>query len=270
MENVFINQDYMSNPTRKSFYSKNKSLCELNHDVSEICLENKTEIPSLIIDKIKMCLSVDSDYEVWTPFSIIKRSSENRRVISFSQSVSSKGRIYSHYRDRILPPRLDDSCGYYKAYMGGGSFLIQRVVLSSFGYDIIHPSGLSLNALTANHKDHIRSNNELANLEWMTSLENITDMQNHIGSDHSKFPKPIKIVLNKDIGSLEKGSVFFLENRKTLISYGLNPGSIRNAITKGFHLRGCFLYDIPVDLSNNLIFGIPDELIKYFNRNISN
>lgn len=266
MKNIFVNQDYLYDPSRKLFYSDKNSLYDLDKDATEICSKNQVDLPSLIIDKLKLCLLVYPEYEVWTPLSLIKNNEENVRVISFSHSVSTLGRVYSHVKDTELLITFDEVSGYYKCTANGKSYLIQRAVLSSFGYDQRHVSMLPLSLLTVNHIDHVRSNNELTNLEWMTSQENIADMHNHIGKDHPKFPKPVQVVLVKDINGLPKGNIYYLENRSLLCSYGLNNGSVRNAITKGFALRGCLFSDISAEDAGSLKFGIPEELKNHFNR----
>lgn len=265
MKNVFVNIDYLRNKNRKEFYSDKKTLLDLNKDVLKICLQNNVPVPNTIVEKFNLCKKDDPEYKIWTAFSIISYSDVKERITFFSHSISTDGEIFSHAVNKLVGLNPDKETTYYRVGVGLKLILVHRAVLSSFGYDQAHDSELPLNKLTVNHINRNRSINKLSNLEWMTLDENIADMQSGLSKDHPKYPHPLKITLHKNINGLNKGSVFFLRKRKDLSLYGLNDGSVRNAITKGFHLYGCYFETLNIEQEGIPNYGIPNELKVYFN-----
>lgn len=80
-------------------------------------------------------------------------------------SVSNKGRVKSHIKNRILSPQ-DNGVGYFKVILVGGKrAYIHRLVADAF---LPNPH----NRTEVNHKDSNPSNNSVENLEWVSSSEN--------------------------------------------------------------------------------------------------
>lgn len=83
--------------------------------------------------------------------------------------ISNKGRVYSISRNKILKPYLAKS-GRFSINLSkldiGKGFLVFRLVAQAF---IPNPNNLE----TVNHKDEIKINNNVKNLEWMSNLDNI-------------------------------------------------------------------------------------------------
>jgi hypothetical protein len=98
--------------------------------------------------------------------------------------VSSWGRIKSYKRKKtnIIKP-FNNGSGWMQISLSGKKFLIHRLVALIF---IPNPE----NKPEVNHKDGIKSNNHVDNLEWVTNQENIT---------HSILSGLKKVKLNKDI-----------------------------------------------------------------------
>lgn len=82
--------------------------------------------------------------------------------------VSSSGKIYSLKSNKYLKPNIVTN-GYYQVclFKNGKRYrkYIARLVAQAF---ISNPDNKS----TVNHKDGIKSNNNISNLEWMTQSEN--------------------------------------------------------------------------------------------------
>lgn len=80
--------------------------------------------------------------------------------------VSSYGRVWSNRRRMILRVQMQYN-GYVRAWLGRDQHpLVHRLVLTSFvGTDPSKP--------WANHRNGVRSDNRLDNLEWTTASENI-------------------------------------------------------------------------------------------------
>lgn len=100
-------------------------------------------------------------------------------------SVTEDGKVYSHRRNIFLKPRVKPNNylevilkvqGEQKAY------LVHRLVAEAY---IPNPD----NKPTVNHKDENKQNNNINNLEWMTSAEN-----NSYGKRTSKTEKAVYCV----------------------------------------------------------------------------
>lgn len=76
--------------------------------------------------------------------------------------VSNLGRVYSVRRGIIMKPWLDTG-GYFKLRIRGRLVFVHRLVMAAF---------VGLSELDVNHKNFVRHDNRLENLEYMTTLEN--------------------------------------------------------------------------------------------------
>jgi hypothetical protein len=84
-------------------------------------------------------------------------------------SISSLGRLFSKYKNKMLSPNLDkDGYKYITLYSGKGYnkfYRISRLVAINF---IPNPDNLP----QVNHKNHIKDDNSVDNLEWCQDYEN--------------------------------------------------------------------------------------------------
>lgn len=84
-------------------------------------------------------------------------------------SASDDGWIFSHHTNRWLKPAEHKDVFYFHVSLWkkgvGRSFYVHRLIAESF---IPNPTQLP----EVNHKDGNRQNNEVLNLEWVTSSEN--------------------------------------------------------------------------------------------------
>lgn len=101
--------------------------------------------------------------EIWTRV--------NLPAYSNQYWVSSKGRIYSNYTQKVLKPK-DSVAGYHRVALCNGEekpklVSIHRIVALSF---LDNPLGKP----TVNHKNEVKTDNRAENLEWATNLEQNT------------------------------------------------------------------------------------------------
>lgn len=83
-------------------------------------------------------------------------------------AVTEDGQVWSHKRNKFLTP-LPDKDGYLRVHLCNEgkikTFFIHRLVALTY---IPNPEGKP----TVNHKDEIKTNNHVSNLEWATVKEN--------------------------------------------------------------------------------------------------
>lgn len=83
-------------------------------------------------------------------------------------AVTEDGQVWSYKSNRFLSPYLNQR-GYLLVDLCGDGFRkqyrVHRLVAEAF---IPNPLGLE----TVNHKDEVKTNNHVDNLEWMTRLDN--------------------------------------------------------------------------------------------------
>jgi len=97
------------------------------------------------------------------------RQEQWKKIREFEDyEISNLGRIYSQKRNgRILKSRMDKNGYLYVSLCNAGTHTkrIHRLVTQAF---IPNPKNLP----EINHKDGIKTNNNVENLEWVTSREN--------------------------------------------------------------------------------------------------
>lgn len=80
-------------------------------------------------------------------------------------SAAKNGRIYTHKFKRFLNPYKDKQ-GYLKIDLINKSFTLHRIIAKAF---IPNPK----NKPEVNHKNGIKADNKVSNLEWVTARENV-------------------------------------------------------------------------------------------------
>lgn len=154
-------------------------------------------------------------------------------------SVSSFGRVYSHYKNRVMKlDRRAATGGYiYAGFVTGGkpktkNKSVHRLVMETFC-----PSP-NMYKLQVNHRDFNRQNNRLDNLEWVTSSENSMyshaagrfEQRNKIVSDAIRGERNCRAKLNEtQIREIRKSS--HLSTLDLSIKYSVSRELIRKIRT---------------------------------------
>jgi hypothetical protein len=108
--------------------------------------------------------------------------------------VSNKGRIWSEYSQKVKKPTLQNG-GYLLVFLIKNkkrkAALVHRLVAEAF---IDNPNGLA----EVNHKDGIKTNNTIDNLEWCSRSDNLRHRSRVLGQRGNA----------KQIMCVETGAVF--------------------------------------------------------------
>jgi hypothetical protein len=119
-------------------------------------------------------------------------------------SVSNKGRVYSFYREKILKPNTQH--GYSRVSLHKNKthkvFKVHRLVALAF---IKNPK----NKPIVNHKNSVRDDNRVENLEWCTPRENV---------DHATLKKRWNYGEKAYCSKLTKSQVMYIRENENNIS----------------------------------------------------
>ena len=88
--------------------------------------------------------------------------------------VFSDGRVFNFKTDKFLKPYPNQK-GYLRVKLHGNKQILQIFVHRLVGILFV-PNPLNLEQV--HHKDHIKTNNDFRNLNWVTNQEN-SDFKNH-------------------------------------------------------------------------------------------
>ncbi len=126
-------------------------------------------------------------------------------------AITSCGKVWSYISKKFLKPKIDR--GYFKVHLYKDkkqkSYYIHRLVAEAY---IPNPENLP----EINHKDEIKSNNSIKNLEWCTGLYNL-----QYGTRVERMAKK----RGKKIICVETGEVFDSQ-KEAAERYGLNQGNL--------------------------------------------
>lgn len=147
------------------------------------------------------------------------------RVKSLAKIVA-RGRLQG---ERILKPGIDKT-GYQRVnlYKNGKHkrYSVHRLVLTAF-----KPVD-NMNNLDVNHKDEVKTNNTLENLEWMTHKEN-----NNYGTRTARTSLPVvQLTLDGKLVNIWRSS------HEAEREGGYHPGNINSCCKNKFHRPGNNIY----------------------------
>ncbi len=152
----------------------------------------------------------ESYYEV----SNLGRVRSKDRVVKYS-SKEGKDTTY-HKKGRIISLH-NHKAGYKMVTLCGEGLkkkaLVHRMVAEAF---LPNPENLP----QVNHRDNIKDNNKVDNLEWVTNQENATHAVSYMGTRRT----PV-------IGVKEDGTGIFLRSMSEGKRYGISPSMIHHCLT---------------------------------------
>lgn len=251
---------YMSVETEENFLNKFKTYFK---DKSDIVSAKLT-----LYDKFLLYKAEHPDYTFWTSLKLIRNGNEEEVKVYDNYSINTDGDIYSHFTQRIMKVKVKNT-GYkeisIKILTRSVFISHHRALMSSFGYDIKHQH--KLNTLTINHKNGVKVQNVLSNLEWMTTGDNSRDRSVMMGIVGKKYgTKPIKITTLDGIDGVKPGTVFYLRLSTDGCKYGLTPGIINKPLNTGTKCYDCKLEYITKEELPEEIQELPQELLKHFEK----
>jgi hypothetical protein len=178
--------------------------------------------------------------EIWKPVYIKDEKTQ--------YEVSNKGRARNAEKDKMLNPLLNISNGYYRYDIrrnkGDKSNLIlaHRLVLSSFS-PIENPE-----EYTVHHKDGIKTNNRLENLQWLT-LRDHTLLEMDLGNNKISKRREEAINFKGYIGEfLKDGTLInFYAGRKDIERNNKSQASVYGVtINQGESYRNLIYRRFPI------------------------
>ena len=156
--------------------------------------------------------------------------------------ISNKGEVYSNKTNKILIPHMDKD-GYLKVKLSGKQRFIHRLVAIEF---IPNPNNL----LQVNHKNGVKTDNYVDNLEWCTLQYNIDHAYKHnLGNYREKSQEKLD-----NINRYNKYLIICLVNKntgvKTVFSSTIKAANFLNTnieyisegITKKHKIKGHTVY----------------------------
>lgn len=186
---------------------------------------------------------------VETLVEILKKSSTEIHIDGVERGryrVFTNGQIYDSFRGSFRKEQ-DNGYGYKNVafYIGEGKYkivYIHRLVCKSF------LPQKTLDGLEVNHKNHIKSDNYLDNLEWVTSSQNSVHSYKGGVLNRSKRGVPTRMLTKEEIvqvtnrlcSSQSLGEISrTLGKSRTTISSLVNGRSNVNLVTKLLRGNGC-------------------------------
>ena len=187
--------------------------------------------------------------EIWKPivgYEGYYEVSNFGNVKSLTRKVSGKLGSIRNTKERILAKRFNHD-GYSQVYLGKNSIfkgkMVHRLMAEVF---IKNP----LNKKEVNHKDGIKDNNNINNLEWCTPSENIihsfkvlkrkAGKQGKLGKDNSSSKPIIQMDLN--------GKILNIWNcQREIFEAGIKAWNISHVINDNYRQSGGYKWKLLVN-----------------------
>jgi hypothetical protein len=230
---------------------------------------------SILYAALKEKLREDPDYEVWVPlvyYKLVSHMADKERnpvVAPYNVFISNKGSVVSLRRKEplILATMYGDG-GYEVVPISipgkyGEKLAVHRALCCAFippldELKLEHPKDLQVN-----HRNGIKSDNELTNLEWETPSGNTLHAHaNGLASVMSGWDDPRTVpVKGTLLVSGHKGFQFVLAGFKDITSYGFDCSSVYLCCKGEIKWsRGCSWEYASADDISTLPKVIPDDI----------
>lgn len=165
----------MSNKLNKSLVAKE---LDINREILSRLISGSRHASQDILQKLELFIQKYEAGQIDIDKLIVNREvilispvyylKDNERFIPDCNNnyvVNKEGQVYSVRRCKYLTAYINTS-GYYKVAISGKEFYVHRLVATAF---LSNPENLP----EVNHKNGIKSDNSLQNLEWISSYDNI-------------------------------------------------------------------------------------------------
>lgn len=150
--------------------------------------------------------------------------------------ISTDGRIYIKSKNRFAKPTIFTH-GYYMVGFHGKVQLLHRIVAKKL---IPNPNNYPF----VNHKNGVKTDNRVENLEWCTSSQNQYHAYNtglKVGAQTGRSGN--KHHLSRPIISIQDTAIIEHESGNLCAKYfNASAGNIQTAIKKGYNYKGHKLY----------------------------
>ena len=188
--------------------------------------------------------------------------------------VDTNGNFYGLKNGSWVKSNIGKQVGYQEKVFTENSrkrtFQQHRIVASTFIPKYEHLSETPFWKLEVNHKDGIKHNNGIRNLEWMTRKENLNHAVN-LGLTKSGLDNINSVVFLGTIkmDGVYKDQIFTLVGSKAFILAGISRASVIEQ-TKGKYalVSGCTWEVISKEDIDKYPSGPPDGYMEYYRTNI--
>ena len=163
--------------------------------------------------------------EIWKPIVGFEgyEVSDQGRVRSLDRTVLRRDGVYMRVHGRPKHFSMGGH-GYYGVHLSGGGAGGMRLVHRLVAIAFLEPDSTRL---FTNHKDGVKTNNVVGNLEWVTKSENAIHSFRVLGQRTSLPKKPVVI------GGIRYGSFY-----EAATALDCSAGHIHSSLAKNHKLRG--------------------------------
>jgi hypothetical protein len=154
--------------------------------------------------------------------------------------ISNQGRVYSLINRKILKPQINGSGYYHVSLSKSGKSYTKRIHKLVAHIFMTNPLNLS----DINHKNGIKTDNNVNNLEWTTSSQNHIHARRILNIQMGGVPKPI---IGINIKTKEK---IYFKSMQEAERNGFNEGAISLCCNKRLEKYKGYVWNLINDKEN--------------------